>query len=72
MFCKAIRVVRINCLRAREQRERAEDKDFKTHLARISSAGQGLCNLNTPELNSMSLKTLGLHTVLYLRAIVEI
>ena len=21
-----------------------EDKDYKTHLARISSAGQGLCN----------------------------
>ena len=27
-----------------EQREQREDKDYKTHLARISSAGQGLCN----------------------------
>ena len=29
--------------RERESRER-EDKEYKTHLARISSAGQGLCN----------------------------
>ena len=46
IFDQVIRVLRINCLRARaerEQRER-EDMDYKTHLARISSAGQGLCN----------------------------
>ena len=29
---------------SREQRAEREDKDYNTHLANISSAGQGLCN----------------------------
>ena len=39
---------KIYLLRVRESRaERAEEKDNNTHLAEISSAGQGLCNWMT-------------------------
>ena len=50
IFGPVIYIVRINCLsgiRGRERVERVEsreDMDYNTHLARILSAGQGLCN----------------------------
>ena len=47
---QVIREMKINLLRARREsraeRERErEDKDYNTHLAEISYAGQGLCNI---------------------------